>query len=237
MKTQTRIIAAVGACALAAAFSANAAIINSCGPNVCYEYESTQTATTLTGQPTRVGDSMEFLAPAFVATSSGGAGWITSGPANFIFSRVYTVSALDEITTFTVGEEFDYEIITGGEVRATLYTQARSNILATDGTSVSPPDFVATGDSAGNQINGITALLYPAFVFAGPASDMQVSIQNTLRAFTDSPGQLASIQKKFTLVTNTILSPEIVPVPAAIWLFGSGLGVVGLVRRRQAARL
>jgi hypothetical protein len=28
---------------------------------------------------------------------------------------------------------------------------------------------------------------------------------------------------------------SVVPVPAAVWLFGSALGVMGLVRRKKAA--
>ena len=214
---------------------AGAAPITACGPNVCYEYDNTQAAAALTGLPTLVGDSMQFLAPAFAAQSQNGAGWVTvGGPSGyFIFDRVYTVNPGDEITTFTVAEEFDYEIITDGEVRATLYTNALSNIVATDTTSTTQ-NFIATGDTGGMLIDSLAAMLYPALQFSGPATDMAVGIQNTLRAFTDASGELAFIQKKFTLATSTIMNTTVVPVPAAIWLLGSGVLALGAVRRRRA---
>ncbi len=217
---------------LAGAAPANAAIITACGPNVCYEYDNAQAAVALTGTPSLVGDDMQFLPSAFKAQSSGGAGWVTA-TANFIFSRVYTVDPNNEIASFKTFEEFDYEIITDGQVRAALYTQARSNILSSDGTSTLVNWGPVSGDTGGAQIDDITAWLYPATAFTGAASDMAVTIQNTLRAFTDASAEDAFIQKKFTLTTLTT-SP--VPVPAAVWLFGSALGLFGWLRRR-AARL
>lgn len=215
--------------ALLLAGAAQAATVTQCGPNVCYEYDNAQVAAALTGLPTLVGDSLQFLPPSFAAHSTGGAGWVTTGGAsgNFIFSRVYTTNALNEIVSLTVHEEFDYEIITGGEVRAALYTQARSLVVATDGTSTLV-NFADTGDTGGPLIDTLTAILNPSAAFTGIANNMQVSIQNTLRAYTGAAGQDAFIQKKFTLVTET-LTP--VPVPAAAWLLGGALAGLGWLRR------
>ncbi len=223
IKHLVTLAAAVSALGLAGPVAA--ATITDCGPTVCYQYDNAQAAVSWTGLPTRVGDDMQFLPAAFLA-SSNGAGFVTAGPANFVFSRVWTPGA-QEILSLIVNEEFDYEIVNGGNVRATLYMQARSNISSGDGLSnlwtINP-----TGDSGGPQITTLTGTLGTAAAFNQPANDMQVSVQNTLRAYA-ATGELAWIQKKFTLVTQTV-----VPVPAAVWLLGSGIGLLGVIRRRQA---
>jgi hypothetical protein len=248
-----------------APFTSHAASVTQCGPNVCYTWDNAQAAIALTGNPNIVGDSAVFLPPSFIAHSNfpNTAGTVTT-TANFIFDRVFassdgglTVNPNNEVTSLNVHEEFDYEIISGspanildpsqptadGHVRATLYAQARSNVLATDGTSLTV-NFLRYGDTGGNQIGTLDALLDPANVFVDDANDMAVTIQNTLRAITNgttnfgpNAGQAfdedAFIQKKFTLVTET-LNP--VPVPGAVWLLGGALGLLGWIRRqaRQA---
>jgi hypothetical protein len=56
----------------------------------------------------------------------------------------------------------------------------------------------------------------------GSDTEVRLTVQNLLTAETTALGENAFIQKKFS-----ISIPQI-PVPAAVWLFGSGL--IGLIR-------
>ncbi len=227
------VAAALPALAALASVQSQAATVIDCGPNVCYQYSDTQIAIGETGLPVRVGDSMIFLPPTFRAESTGAATEWDTATANFIFSRVWTTDVLNEIVSFTVDEEFDYRITNGGQVQAALYLQARSLVVATDGTSINANLPTISGDTGGQQVGNLSASVNPAAAFTGVANDMTIGIQNTLDAYTSAAGQNAWIQKKFTLVTQT-LNP--VPVPGAIWLLGSSLGLLGWIRRRAAAK-
>ena len=67
----------------------------------------------------------------------------------------------------------------------------------------------------------------------GVDTDVDIDITNTLAAATTDSGELSRVQKKLGGVGLTITA---VPVPAAVWLFGSGLlGLAGFARRRTAA--
>lgn len=234
------LVAATCAISGAASSTASAAVIDVCGPNVCYEYDDAQAAVALMGVPTLVGDSMSFLPYSFSAQSTD-SGWVTAGPAYFVFSRVYTVDPQHVITSFRVTEEFDYEIISGGpaagSVEASLYLLAASNVLGTDSTSVTSV-FSATGDSSGLQVSGVSAEIFPDAAFSGAANDMGIAVQNILRAYTspDANGELAFIQKKFIVGTSTTASAAVIPLPATPWFLGTAFAALGLYRRRKASR-
>jgi hypothetical protein len=66
---------------------------------------------------------------------------------------------------------------------------------------------------------------------AGWEQDTAVMLQleNDLTADSNSPGDSALIQKKFGAFGVEV---TIIPVPAAAWLFGSALALLGWIRRR-----
>jgi hypothetical protein len=225
---------------LLSAQTASALSVTQCGPNICYTYDNAQAAVTEFGQPTLVGDSIRFLPPSFRAQSDDGVAQSDPGisrdtaTANFIFNDVYTLSGND-IYSITVIEAGDYEIINDGDVTVDLYLQAANNNNGLDlTTATSSLDFV--GDSAGLQKWQLDATLRPltdpSDLLGTPwseSSSLALNIQNTLTAYTDANGETAWVQKKITLVVSEV------PVPASVWLFGSGLGLLGWIRRRKTA--
>lgn len=96
------------------------------------------------------------------------------------------------------------------------------------------------GDASGNRDgnahtwNGLGGFDLSGGLWSGVKA-IDLKLQNTLAAYSDTPGVRAWIEKKGV---GTIISMDIdttpVPVPAAIWLFGSGfLGLVAVSRRRR----
>jgi hypothetical protein len=224
---KTSIAAAISLCAfLVSAQTVSAASVTQCGPTICYKYDNTQAAVAEFGQPTFVGDAVRFLPPSFRAQSDDGAGFDTA-TANFIFDDVYTKSGAD-IGFIFVREAGDYEITNGDSVSADLFLQVSSNVDLFDYAS-STSSFDASGDSGGLQRWQLDGSLTPEQdFFFGAANSMSLNIQNTLQAYTDANGESAWIQKKITLVVSEV------PVPAAVWLFGSALAGLGWMRRRRA---
>jgi len=212
---------------------ANAAVVTECGPNICYEYDDAQLSALSDefGTPTLIGDDMRFLPLDFKAQSTDGVG-IHSGTNTdndadtFVFDRIYSVSGA-EIASITVAENGDYDIDNDGSIGADLLMLIANNSDATECDCVLD-DFSVSGDSS-LSLWSLDTAFSPSASFTSIANDVALTIQNGLTAFTDASGEDAWIQKKYTLVSVTL-----VPVPAAAWLFGSALlGLAGLRAKRK----
>lgn len=229
------------AAAASSVLPANAALVTLCGTNVCYEYDNSTIVNpgiTAFGTPTLLsGDTLKFVPSNFNADSD----YASPIPSQtrvevFKFTRVYTTNG-GEVASISVTENGDYQIIGAGTVNANMRLQSVDNVddgATTPGfPEVTDPQFnwntsAPTGYSFVNW--SLTGTVTPAAMFSDLATDVDFSIQNTLQAFAASP-DYAFIQKKLSI---TVTAVSTVPVPGAVWLFGSGLGLLGWLRRRAA---
>ena len=209
--------------------NATAATVEACGDLVCYQWDDSQPALDLFGDPVLVGNDLQFSLgnpSPFRAESVDGTG---TGAANatLVIDRVYTVGGQD-ILSISVTEGGDWEITQGGAVAADLYLQGVSLASVMD-IAIDTASVDADGDSGGLQLWETFAEISPSAAFTGPSNNLRLTIQDALAAFTDASGDRAFIEKKVVTVVTSI-----VPVPPAVLLFGSALGLLGWIRRKTS---
>ena len=214
---------------------AHAASVTQCGDTICFTWNDTELS--IFGTPSIVGDKIIFDPTTFTANSLNGEGVVTTNATVNITIDVMEGYAFDSMSLDEAGDYFLWgsksAVSVGGQLRV---RDDADTLLATGNITASEPfntfntphdltthnwDAAASVSLAGAEWNGVTQVV--------------MKIENILSAYTDptDTGALqAFIEKKRISVEVT----TVIPVPAAVWLFGSGLlGLVGIARRRTAA--
>lgn len=215
--------------------TSNAATIM--GTDVIFDYDDT----TLFGTANVIGNNIFFLPTTFLAESTDLDGAVNTSDTLNITITVKAGSAFN-ITDFLWVEDGDYEL-----QGSSASVSANGRLQVTSGTKLCPgplPGFdVPCEDSEIFNVGGLTttgaltewdaAVAIALADTAGWLNDTSVvvQIQNNLNATSTVLGDSAEIQKKSTGI-GLIINP--IPVPGAVWLFGSALGLLGWMRRRHA---
>jgi hypothetical protein len=225
--------------------TSQAAIITQNGTDVSFTYDDA----TLYGTGNVVGNSISFKPVDFKVESLGGTA-IDLGNGNSISGGQATLSQTLKITmnATTVGYAMDmFQVVEIGDYRLDGAPTADVDVSAyVDIESLTTNCGIFACSNTGNIFTagslGDTGLVLTPWSLggslnladtAGWGSDTGVvmTLQNNILAYTENTGETAFIQKKqggIGIVVNPI------PVPAAVWLFGSGLiGLISVARRKK----
>jgi len=210
--------------------AAQSAVITQNGADISFTYDDS----TLFGTGTVVGNSISFLPTNFSVESLNGAG--QASLTDTLNVTVESITAGYTMNMFTLAEVGDYRLD-----GATASVDASARFMVDSATtncglfSCSDSGIFTAGvlaDTAGALTDWSLGGTIDLANTANWGSDTKVilQLQNNLLADTTLQNELAFIQKKKGGLGITV-NP--VPVPAAVWLFGSGLiGLVGVARRK-----
>ena len=214
----------------------SAATVTLNGSDVSFTYDDTNMG--LFGSPTVSGNTIFFTPTNFKAVSTNGEGLvITTSTVNF----VVTPNQGKAITSLALTERGDYSLDgegssvgIGGQMRV---FSMNDPINVADSSFITSASDLTTND---NLYHNWTAGAGVDLTGAqwSKTSAVNMTLENVLEATTSGSGpSKAFIEKKFAGVGITVglVPPASVPVPAAMWLFGSGLlGLMGVARRERA---
>jgi hypothetical protein len=212
--------------------SASAVMVTQNGTDVSFTYDDAS----LFGLGSVVGNSLFFTPPNFRAESANGAGAITANENLIIDVAVLTNGYT--ISEMAMTENGDYvwngagaSVTASGRLGVVSQTKTCGAFACNDADIFNVTGLADTG-GAGAAWSGDASVDFADTAGWDTDTLLTVSFQNDLSATTLANGELAWIQKKFGAI-GLVINP--VPVPAAVWLFGSGLlGLVAVSRRKAS---
>jgi hypothetical protein len=209
------------------------------GTSVMY-IDVTETANTpedeepLYGSPTLFGDKLDFNPSGFAASGTGGSVDLTDGQLNFTLMGLPDIA----ITSFSIMERGDYTLFGTGTAATQIFyglAVASVTVLEVDGVPLGSPVSLAAASASGgdNLSNGVdistlwnlainydvnAALADAEVEFEFGATKLQIAINNTLGAISETASIAFIAKKDFMVNTETEMFPE--PTTALLALLG-----------------
>jgi hypothetical protein len=237
LKSWAPLLAAIALFSLAGT-QVHAATVTDCGTDICFTYDDS----TRFGTANVVENAIFFAPPSFKKGSRNGKGIKTRTStlnitidvinSQFSMSQVFLEEQGDYILdgeSASVGASGMLAITSGTKTCANPYNSLFPDVPCRTSNTFTAGDLLVQG--------ALTDWSASTFIDLADSPDWNsdtsvvMTLQNNLYASTFEFGEQAFIQKKFAGVGIRVL-PE-VPVPAAVWLMGSALGVLGMIRRRK----
>jgi hypothetical protein len=206
------------------------------GDTVIFKYTGTTSSIGLFGEVQVIGDSIVSFPTEFRAESVDGEGTVLkddNGTVQVIAKSGYQIDGVN------IKETGDY-LMTGADSTVDVDGWSKvydwSNLLF--GASIQQ-NLDITGDLTIIDGNIHTWDAATSFDLTGSTWDginhIGLQLQNNLSAYTSTDGDQAWIEKKITGGgIDLSIATTVIPVPAAVWLFGSGLLALAGIARRKA---
>jgi hypothetical protein len=207
--------------------AADAAVVTVFGDDLSFTYDDS----TLYGSATVVGNNIFFLPTSFTAESLNGGSDLSN---EILTIQIDVTTEGFVLTDFSLTELGDYFLEGSGATVSVggNFTVASGTSAYSDTDSLSAGPLLVQGAYTDWSVSS-TIMLVDTAGWASDASVL-VTLENILSAETLANGEQAFIEKKIGAVGIMTNEAPPIPVPAAVWLFGSALfGLAGLRRRSQ----
>ncbi len=223
-----KIIGALIATTLLGSYSVAQAALVKTGNTVEYTIVNDGDLGAVGGSASIVGDQLQFTFNGFKAIDTdGGPPQLKNLTLTIEVKSKTPGNTLTNPTLFEKGDFILFDSVSSAGTLALVVGQFEANNLKSPGGSETD-DFSFLRENTGFGAWSVTEGLENV---AGWGTDFIVlTFQNNLLASAILNDDLAFIEKKFASITVTA-----VPVPAAVWLLGSALLGLGMIRRRKAA--